>query len=129
MAQATCGGALIQCSMGSAPCSLSVLPTSQVLSGGAPQGTISDGAPMMNVPSFGMCNSPSNPQVIAATSSAGGVFTPQPCVPVPTGPWIVGAPTVLVGGQPALNDTSTLMCAWAGVIQINMAGQFTVTTP
>jgi hypothetical protein len=31
--------------------------------------------------------------------------------------------------MPALDDQSKLMCMWGGVIQINMAGQFTVAVP
>jgi hypothetical protein len=42
---------------------------------------------------------------------------------------VVGAPTVLIGNFPALNDSSKLMCTWAGVIQIVMPGQFTVMVP
>jgi hypothetical protein len=41
----------------------------------------------------------------------------------------VGAPTVLLAKMPTLNDSSTLMCAYAGVITISFAGQVTVMTP
>jgi hypothetical protein len=53
----------------------------------------------------------------------------MPCIPVTPAPWVVGAPTVLIGNFPALNDSSKLMCTWAGVIQIVMPGQFTVMVP
>jgi hypothetical protein len=36
---------------------------------------------------------------------------------------------VLVGNMPALNDTSKLMCTWAGVISITVPGQFTEQIP
>jgi hypothetical protein len=36
---------------------------------------------------------------------------------------------VLVGGQPALDNTSTAMCMWGGVISVVMPGQVTVTVP
>jgi hypothetical protein len=36
---------------------------------------------------------------------------------------------VLIGGMPALDSTSKLMCAWGGVIQIVSPGQGTVEIP
>nr|HMQ13462.1 PAAR-like protein [Candidatus Competibacter phosphatis] len=44
-------------------------------------------------------------------------------------PWVVGSPTVLLGNMPALNNTSTLMCMWAGVITVLQPGQFTEMIP
>ncbi|EEF26857.1 conserved hypothetical protein [Ricinus communis] len=123
-----CAGAVMQCSFGAAPSTLVVLPTNRVLTG-TPAATIMDFAPIVNVPPFGMCSSPSNPAVIAATAAAMGVLTPMPCMPVPSGPWMAGAPTVLIGNLPALNDSSKLMCAWTGVINISVAGQATVMVP
>ena len=76
-----------------------------------------------------MCQSLANPATAAATSAALGVLTPTPCVPVIPAPWVPGAPTVFLANQPALDDTSTLMCQWAGVIQVKFAGQVTETIP
>lgn len=118
MSLCVCTGALLQCSFGIAPSALTVLPVNRTMVGGMPAATIMDFAPIVNVPPFGMCNSMANPMVIAATAAALGVPTPMPCIPVPTGPWIVGAPTVLLGNMPMLNSDSKLMCSWAGVIQI-----------
>ena len=106
-----CMGAMMQCSFGVAPSSLVVLPTSQVMAGGPPAATIMDNAPIVNIPPFGMCNSPSNPTVAAATAAALGVLTPMPCVPVTTAPWVPGSPTVLIGNMTALTDQSKLMCS------------------
>src|SRR5258708_15818743 len=128
MAELVCMGALLQCSFGAAPGPLSVLPVNRVLTG-PPAATVMNSAPIVNVPSCAMCPSPSNPAVIAATAAALGVLTPMPCVPVTPAPWVPGAPTVLIGSMPALDDQSKLMCMWGGVIQINMAGQFTVAVP
>jgi hypothetical protein len=36
---------------------------------------------------------------------------------------------VLLCGMPALNDSSKLMCIWAGTISINFAGQATHQIP
>jgi hypothetical protein len=77
---------------------------------------------MSNIPAFGMCKSPTNPAVIAATAAAAGVFTQAPCVPIPAGPWAPGSPKVLIGNKPALNDSSKCMCTWLGVISINNPG-------
>lgn len=129
MGTQVCMGASLQCSFGAAPSTLVVLPTNRVLAGGAPAATILDHAPVLNVPPFGMCQSPSNPTVAAATAAALGALTPMPCVPVTAAPWIVGAPTVLIGGMPALNDSSKLTCAWGGVISITSPGQVTDQIP
>ena len=102
-------GTMLQCSFGVAPSSLNVLPTPCVMAG-APAATIMDNAPMVNVMPFGMCDCPANPTVAAATAAALGVLTPMPCVPATAAPWAPGSPTVLIGGQPALQNDSKLMC-------------------
>jgi len=125
MAIATCMGGMLQCSFGVAPSSLVVLPVSRVLTQ-TPAANIMDHAPLVNVMPFGMCSSIANPTVAAATAAALGVLTPMPCVPLTPAPWVTGSPTVMVGGMPALNNSSKLMCAWGGVIQIAFPGQATV---
>ena len=129
MGQLVCMGAMMQCSFGLAPAPLAVLPVKRVASSYVPDATIMDNKPILNIPPFGMCSSPTNPVVIAATAAALGVFTPAPCVPVTPAPWAPGSPTVLIGKVPALNNSSKLMCTWAGVISINVPGQFTVNVP
>ena len=128
MAFQVCMGAMLQCSFGAAPATLVVLPANAVLTG-TPAATIMDNKPIANIPPFGMCNSPSNPVVIAATAAALGVLTPMPCVPVLPAPWVPGSPTVLIANMPSLNNSSKVMCAWAGVIQIANPGQSTVMIP
>ena len=128
MGMQICMGAMLQCSFGAAPSSLVVLPVNCVMTG-TPAATIMDNIPIANIPPFGVCSSMANPMVAAATAAALGVLTPMPCIPVTPAPWVVGAPTVLIGNFPALNDSSKLMCTWAGVIQIVMPGQFTVQVP
>jgi len=95
--------------------------------GGQPLARISDMVPMMNVAPFGMCTTPSNPQVAAATSAAMGVLTPQPCLPVITAPWTPGSAKVSAGGIPVLTSNSTCVCMWGGSISIVQAGQVKVT--
>ncbi|MFB9127950.1 DUF4280 domain-containing protein [Paraburkholderia dipogonis] len=121
-------GTTLQCSFGAAPGTLGVLPANRVLSG-APAATIMDHLPMVNVMPFGMCNCPANPMVAAATAAALGALTPMPCVPVTAAPWVPGSPTVLIGGLPALQNSSKLMCSWGGVIQIVAPAQFTTMVP
>jgi hypothetical protein len=128
MAIQVCMGAMLQCSFGVAPSSLVVLPSNKTLTT-TPAATIMDHAPLVNIMPFGMCSSPANPTVAAATAAALGVLTPMPCVPATAAPWVVGAPTVLIGNMPALDNVSKLMCNWGGVIQIVNPGQTTVMIP
>src|SRR5687767_10851159 len=129
MGQHVCMGAMMQCTFGVAPASLIVLPDKMVMTSNKPAANIMDHKPLVNIMPFGMCQSLANPTVAAATAAALGVLTPMPCVPVTPAPWVVGAPTALVGNMPTLNNTSKLMCAWAGVIQILNPGQMTVMVP
>ncbi|MEO8523088.1 MAG: DUF4280 domain-containing protein [Caldimonas sp.] len=124
-----CMGAMLQCSFGVAPSSLVVLPKNKVLTSYVPAANIMDNIPMVNIMPFGMCQSPSNPVVAAATAAALGVLTPMPCIPATTAPWAPGAATVLLANMPALDDVSTLMCMWGGVIKVNSAGQTTEQIP
>jgi hypothetical protein len=128
MAMHTCTGAMMQCSFGMAPSSFVATPKT-VQTSYMDAGNIMDNKPIANIPPFGMCQSMANPQVAAATAAALGVLTPMPCVPVIAAPWAPGAPTVLVSNQPALNNSSKLMCNWAGVIQFTNPGQTTEMIP
>jgi hypothetical protein len=124
-----CMGAMMQCSFGLAPSSLVVLPTNRVTTNQVPDANIMDHIPMTNIMPFGMCSSPSNPVVAAATAAALGVLTPMPCIPATPAPWIAGAPTVLLGNFPSLDNVSQLMCIWGGVITFSDAGEETVQIP
>ena len=121
-------GALLTCTFGMAPSARVVTPEKRVFSGMMPAATIMDFVPIKNILPFAMCTTPSNPAVAAATSAALGVLTPMPCIPVTT-PWKPGAPTVLLGGIPALDNTCTSQCGWGGVITISMPGQTTEMIP
>jgi hypothetical protein len=123
MPEQVCMGATLKCSFGMAPSSLVVLPLNRVLTSNKPAANIMDHKPMVNIMPFGACQSLANPAVAAATSAAMGVLTPQPCIPVTTAPWTKGAEKVLIANMPALDTPSKLMCQWAGVIEIKMAGQ------
>jgi len=129
MPNQVCMGASMMCSFGMAPSSLVVLPTNGVLTSEVPDANIMDNIPMTNIMPFGMCMSPANPEVAAATAAAMGVLTPMPCIPVTLSPWVPGAETVLLGNAPALDNVSTLMCTWGGVISFVTPGEFTVEIP
>lgn len=88
-----------------------------------------DFAPMVNIMPFGMCNTPSNPTVAAATAAAMGVLTPMPCIPAVTTPWMPGNPMVLVQGQPALTRMCHNMCMWGGQISFTTDGQMPGVPP
>lgn len=128
MGQLVCAGAMLKCSFGLAPGTLAVLPANAV-STAVLDATIMDNAPIVNIAPFGMCISLSNPTVAAATAAALGVLVPMPCVPMTSAPWAPGSPTVLIGGMPALNNASKLMCMAGGIIEIVMPGQTTVAVP
>jgi hypothetical protein len=128
MAMLVTMGATLQCSFGVAPSALMVLPQNKVLTA-VPAANIMDNKPMVNILPFGMCSSPANPTVAAATAAALGVLTPMPCIPVTAAPWVPGAPTVLIGNMPALDQNSKCMCNWGGVISVINPGNFQVQVP
>lgn len=117
--------AQLKCSQGAAPGVLTVVRP-MVLADNKPAANIMDHKPVANIAPFGVCNSKSNPAVIAATAAAQGVHTPAPCVPNTVAPWTPGKPMVLIENQPALDEDSTLTCLWNGTIEVTNAGQATV---
>jgi hypothetical protein len=122
-------GAMMQCTFGMAPSSLVVLPANRVITQQVPDANIMDHIPLVNIMPFGMCMSPANPTVAAATAAALGVLTPMPCIPATPAPWVTGAPTVLLGNFPTLDNVSQLMCNWGGAIMFVTPGEFTVDVP
>lgn len=128
MALHVCTGAMMTCSFGAAPSTFVATPK-MITTSYMDAGNIMDNKPVSNIPPFGVCMSLANPQVASATAAALGVLTPMPCMPVIAAPWTPGAPTVLVSNQPGLNNSSTLMCNWAGVITISNPGQTTEMIP
>jgi Domain of unknown function (DUF4280) len=123
MAKLVVMGAMLRCSFGISPSSLIVIPkgTPTIIQGKL-AATIMDYAPIVNIPPFGMCTSPTNPAVIAAR-------VPQPCVPVIPAPWTPGTPLLSIQFPQALNNNCKCSCTWGGIIQIINPGQFLVTVP
>lgn len=118
MPQQVSMGATLQCSFGAAPSALVVLPVNLVMGEGPPAANIMDHIPLVNIMPFGVCSSLANPTVASATAAALGVLTPMPCVPATLTPWTPGAPTVILGNQPSLDNVSKCMCNWGGVVSI-----------
>jgi hypothetical protein len=116
---------MMTCSFGVAPAPLNATPTG-VMASGLPAATIMDMVPMENIPTFGMCNTISNPEVASATAAALGVLTPMPCVPATVTPWAPGAVSVTITGMPALTNECMCNCMWGGVITFTEPGQFSV---
>ena len=121
-------GATTQCTFGLSPSVLNVLPENRV-NAPTPAATIMDHITGVNIVPFGLCNTVTNPAVATATTAAGGVLTPMPCVPVTTTPWAVGAASVLIGGIPALDNISVCNCLYGGVISITYPGEVTIEIP
>lgn len=125
MANPVVSTALCTCSFGVAPMPLTVSSQQTVMMGSLPAATIIDNV----CTTFGMCSSLANPTVASATAAALGALTPMPCVPVVPAPWAPGCPTVMVCGKPLLNNTSKLMCAYGGVIQVTTTPAMTIQVP
>ena len=122
-------GAMMRCTFGLAPSTFVVPPANKVVAEGPPAANIMDHKPMVNILPFGICSSPANPMVVAATAAALGVLTPMPCIPATSAPWTPGAPTVLIANMPALNNVSKCMCNWGGVISIVNPGTVKTMVP
>lgn len=113
-------GALLQCSMGTVPTPLTVLPVGRLMIEGQPAARITDTVPGLNIKPFGLCRSLLNPAVAAATTAALGVLTPMPCLPVPAGPWLSPVTRTVAGGLPLLGSGGTCLCAFAGTISVQL---------
>lgn len=115
-------GGILTCSFGTGPATMTVLPQKKTMVT-QPAATIMDNIPMTNILPFAMCTSLANPTVAAATAAALGVLTPMPCIPATAAPWAPGSTSCMIGGVPALESNSKLLCNWGGVIQVTNPGQ------
>lgn len=122
MALPVLDGALLSCSMGVTPSSLTVVPTPNVRAESRPWANITDHKPMTNIATFGLCSSLLNPVTASQTSAASGVLTPGTCTPMTSAPWTPGSPSVRVGGSPALTDSCRCLCSYGGTVTVTLAG-------
>jgi hypothetical protein len=129
MSQPVLAGAQLICSFGALPAALVVLPHARVQIEGRPVANVMDHAPIVNIPSFGLCHCPANPAVAAATAAAMGAPTPAPCVPATATPWAPGVPTVLAGGLPVVSNVCLCACTWGGSVTIALPGAVETLVP
>jgi hypothetical protein len=114
-------GAKLMCTMGAAPATMIVPPAKRVMVENMPVANIMDNT-VANLTTFGTCLSLMNPATASLTAAALGVLTPGPCIPVVPAPWTPANPMSMIGGMPAINQTSTCVCAYGGMITIVQAG-------
>lgn len=117
---------LLSCSFGTVPDTLIVLPDGNVVIEAMLAGNMFDMIPFANIPGFILCISLVNPEVATATAAAFGVLTPMPCTPMTFEPWITEDFTVLFTDQPAIDQTSILICDYAAIIIVDEPGNFSV---
>ena len=120
---------LLQCSFGTVPTPLIVLPDKSVVMEGMLCGSITDNVPFANIPGYVLCLSLGNPEVLSATIANFGVLTPMPCTPMTLEPWISSCFDVILRDGPALDQTSLLVCDFGGLITVIEPGNFTVVIP
>jgi hypothetical protein len=118
-------GATLQCTMGAAPSVFTAqpLPDAPMTLGSMAAATITEFIPMMNIMPFGVCQSPANPMVAAATAAAMGVLTPMPCIPNVVAPWAPPSACATLNQLPLATAESTCTCAWGGTISVQMPTQ------
>ncbi len=116
--------AQIQCSQALPPglSVLTVLPANRVNSNSQPAANVMDGVPLVNVMTFGVCTSATNPAAVAAKAAGS---PGAPCVPATVPPWSPGSADVKIAMFAALNDSSKLTCALGmkDCISVKMPGQ------
>lgn len=115
-------GGKAMCSMGMGTFNLTAM--GNIMIENKPVLTTKDNIPFVNVAPMGvvMCQSLANPTVASATAAALGVLTPQPCTPQFPGPWVVGTTNCRVKGMGIVDNSCSLMCAYAGKISITFPG-------
>lgn len=118
-----CSGAMMKCTMGTSPATLTVLPDRMVFLAGQLMANIGDNKPMANLAPFGLCRSLGFPATASATAAALGTLTPMPCMHNTPAPWIGGKTDYLIKGQPALLKSCTCQCMWGGTISLINNGQ------
>ena len=122
-------GCTLSCSFGVAPSAFiaTEMPGKPTLNQILEAATIFDIAPVNNILPFGMCSSPANPTVVAATAAALGALTPMPCVPVIIAPWAPPSTILSANEMPLATVESKCECAYGGMISVTAPSEFTTT--
>ncbi len=100
-------GDMVVCDKGTQPGTFRSLNRSR-------KATANETTPLVNIPLFGMCNSPAHPQGLAATSAAQGVSVPAQCMPNIPSQWL-GDGAQGPGGS--VGAGSVCVCVWGGQIK------------
>ena len=116
-------GAFLQCSCGNQKGEFKAEKERAIHINHKIQGNIQDYKPYTHIPSFGLCNSRLNPDVIAANRGRHGQWISQPCRPAVTMKWMQGKENVHIDGHPALLSCSKNSCMWCGQITFIEDGQ------
>jgi hypothetical protein len=77
--------------------------------------TVTDCVPLVNIPPFGSCTAPANPQPPLGPFRA--------CVPSFSSAWSAEAPSITIHRTAVLDDSATLSCAYGGTVRILNPGQ------
>ena len=122
MPKAVVHGGKCECDQGILSSDIAVVDPTVVIEGSVLMANINDCQVEVNIQNFLLCISMDNPDVKNATNAA-GFLVPQPCEPIPMGPWAPGFPTMFVRGANGLSPDSTMMCQWKGAIKVSQPGQ------
>lgn len=101
-------GAMLSCSLGSAPSILKVPQSRGVCMQGKNQATVADNAGNVNIMPFGVCMRCS---------------PPVPCTPIAAMKWINGNSAHKIENELALLNISIVPCVNGGIIKIDQSGQ------
>lgn len=91
-----------------------------------PVGSMLDIIPFLNVMTFGICITPTNPMVDAIMIASLGTVDFAPCIPIPIIPKTPAAYNVLRDGIPMAQIESFDLCLWGGLIMTIAPSQFEV---
>jgi len=116
-------GATLKCDYGDSTSKLKIPVKHEIFINGKCQGNMMDCVPMVNIMPFGMCSNLLNPTVAAATAANYGKLQKMPCIPAIVTTWLECKNDVLVDNFPAILKSSTLGCAYLGVISVEDDGQ------
>ena len=102
-------GAILVCTLGSAPSRLQIPPSRRIFINGKRQANIADDEANINLLPFGSCNRPVPPQVCIRATAGNR--------------WVTGKHDVHVEDENAMLNTDFLRCNCGGIITVVIDGQ------
>lgn len=84
-----------------------------------------DWKPLVNIPEFGVCSSPTNPNTAKVTlvGEDGNPVAGAPCTPAILSCWQNAKEDTIIDGAAALTTDSKLICSLGGIITFKTDGQ------